>query len=149
MSTHSDFEEFLRLLNKAKARFVVVGGYAVAFHGHVRATGDLDIFFEMTEGNRNAIREALIAFGFEESCVPSEVLAKPGNVVRIGNPPVRIELINRISGLSFEEVWQRRERGRYGQVEVGFISLDDLIRNKKAAGRPKDLLDVEELTAGG
>jgi len=147
MNIHDDFEEFLRFLTKANAKFVVVGGYAVAHHGYIRATGDLDIFYELSVENAEPISKALLEFGFSDSAIDRELFMKEGNIVRMGVSPERIELINRISGITFEEVWSNRIKGRYGDVEVFFISLENLLTNKRASGRPKDLIDVDELTS--
>lgn len=146
MNTHNDFEEFLRLLNSANVEYVIVGGYAVAFHGYVRATNDLDILFRVTRRNVRGIRDALIVFGFPEDAIDPEVFLKPGNIVRMGTPPCRIELLNKVSGITFGEIWAGKVPGAYGAVDVNFIGKDDLVRNKRAAGRPKDLADVDELT---
>ena len=145
MNIHKDFEEFLRLLTGQGVDFVIVGGYAVAFHGYVRATQDIDLFFRNTEDNVRRVLPALREFGL---AVGEEVLAEfrePGSIIRMGLPPVRIEMINAISGIDFECVWARRVPGRYGVVEVSYISLPDLLTNKRAAGRPKDLADFDEL----
>ena len=145
MNTHSDFEEFLKLLTDHQVEFVVVGGYAVAFHGYVRATQDIDVFFRNTEENAHRILSALREFGIQVDDAFVEDLREPGSIVRLGFPPVKIEMINTISGVTFEQVWGNRSHGSYGQVSVSFISLADLLVNKKASGRPKDLADYDEL----
>jgi predicted nucleotidyltransferase len=145
---HADFEEFLRLLTEVGVEFVIVGGYAVAFHGYVRATNDLDLFFSASDDNIRRIREALKHFGLPTSEEQVAEFQDPGSIIRMGLPPVRIEMINTISGLGWSEVWQRRVAGKYGHVLVSYISLPDLVQNKRIAGRPKDLADVDELTGG-
>ena len=145
MITHNDFEEFLRLLNATGAKYVIIGGYAVAFHGHIRSTGDLDIFFGRSAENITAVMRALRQFGFSESVVDRELFEAEDNIIRIGVPPIRIELMSNISGVSFSDVWESRVEGRYGDVETAFISLSDLITNKRASARPKDMLDADQL----
>jgi len=145
MNIHKDFEEFLRLLREGNVEFVIVGGYAVAFHGYLRATNDMDLFFRNTEDNIRHLCRALDQFGFSTAESSVEEFAAPGVIIRIGMPPVRLELINAISGLTFDEVWERRVEDVYGDAPVNYISLRDLLANKKAAGRPKDLADFDEL----
>lgn len=145
MNIQEDFEEFLKLLVREKAEFVIVGGYAVAFHGYVRATQDLDIFFRNSDENIRKILSALKNFGLPPDESVLNALHDPGSIIRMGIPPVRIEMINMISGLSFDEVWKKRITGNYGVVAVSYISYKDLLTNKKASGRLKDLADFDEL----
>jgi predicted nucleotidyltransferase len=145
VNIHEDFEEFLRLLVEQQVEFVIVGGYAVAFHGYVRATQDIDLFFRDTEDNVYRILPALQDFGLAVDESALQDFRDPGSIIRMGVPPVKIEMINTISGISFEEVWKGRVPGRYGGVEVDYISLPDLLTNKSASARPKDLADVDEL----
>ena len=145
MNIHSDFEEFLRLLNAESTEFVIVGGYAVAFHGYVRATDDLDVFFRNSPDNVAAIRRALEAFGMPTTEENATAFSEPENIIRMGIAPFRIEMMNSISGLTFDDVWAHRVAGTFGEVPVTFISLDDLLKNKREASRPKDLSDVDEL----
>lgn len=145
MNIHEDFEEFLRLLAAERVDFVIVGGYAVAFHGYIRATQDMYLLFRNTDDNVRRILPALRGFGLS---VDESVLADfrdRSSIIRMGIPPVCIEMINTISGLTFEEVWERRVRGAYGSAPVDYISCRDLLTNKQASGRPKDLADVDEL----
>lgn len=145
MKQHNEFLEFLKLLDSKEVDFTLIGGYAVAFHGFVRYTGDIDILYRLSEENTERLKSVLIAFGFPESAIESSLFDK-GNIIRIGVPPVRIELLNEISGVTQEEVWEHRISGTYGQIKnIHFISIDDLRRNKKAAGRDKDLRDLKEL----
>lgn len=145
MSTHPDFEDFLRLLESHQVEYMIVGGYAVAFHGFPRFTKDLDIFFADDCPNLQRLQRALVAFGFQASTVSLEVLGHPDAVLAIGIEPVRIDLLNRIAGVTFEEARSQTVRGRYGASEVTFIGRDHLIRNKRSTGRQRDLGDVEEL----
>lgn len=145
MNTQPDFEDFLRLLEAHRVDYMIVGGYAVAYHGYPRFTKDIDIFFSDAAENLLRVREVLVAFGFQIATVPLEALAKPDAVVAIGVEPVRIDLLNRIDGVTYEEARASTVRGRYGDVEVTFIGKEDLLRNKRATGRHRDLGDVEEL----
>lgn len=145
MSTHPDFEDFLRLLESHRVEYMIVGGYAVAYHGFPRFTKDLDIFFADDPENLQRLQQALIAFGFQATTVPLEVLGRPGAVLAIGIEPVRIDLLNRIDGVTFKEARPNIVRARYGASEVTFIGRADLVRNKQATGRQRDVGDVEEL----
>jgi predicted nucleotidyltransferase len=145
MNTQPDFEELLRLLEKHNVDYMIVGGYAVAFHGHPRFTKDIDVFFDATTSNIDAIRNALCEFGFKKSEIPPELFCEPGNIVTFGAAPVRVDIINEIDGVSYADARVNRVRGSYGGVDVSFIGCDDLIMNKKATPRSKDKLDAEEL----
>lgn len=145
MNIQPDFEDFLRLLETHRVDYMIVGGYAVAFHGFPRFTKDLDVFFDVSQANSERLRQALVAFGFREQSVPLESLAVAGNVIAIGNAPVRIDLLNRIDGVTFAEAKSNAVRGQYGDIEVTFIGRHELIRNKQATTRAKDKADVEEL----
>jgi predicted nucleotidyltransferase len=145
LNIHQDFEDFLQLLKDNDVDFVVIGGYAVAYHGYIRATNDIDIFFRNTTENISKILNAFKEFGITTSAEQAEKFFEPDNIVRMGVPPVRIELLNTISGLTFDQVWKNRIKGKYGKVPVSFISLRDLLINKKASGRPRDLADFDEL----
>lgn len=145
MNTQPDFEELLGLLEENKVRYMVVGGYAVAFHGRPRFTKDIDIFFLNSVENVSRLRKALLAFGFLESDLPESVFMERGNIVQFGVVPVRVDLVNEIDGVDFEEAEGGLVRGRYGRTEVSFIGKRDLIRNKRASGRPQDKVDAEAL----
>ena len=145
MNIHRDFEEFLQLLNDHQVEYVIVGGYAVAFHGYVRATKDIDLFFRNSEKNITKICNVLSEFGLPVSKDERGDFGERGAIIRIGVSPIMIELINDISGVSFEEVWENRLEGKYGGVSVDFISFENLLKNKKQSGRPKDLADYDEL----
>jgi hypothetical protein len=126
---------------------VIVGGYAVAFHGYPRFTKDIDIFFRNSEDNIPRIRAALIAFGFPASDLPSALFSESGNIIQFGVSPVRVDIINEIDGVSFDEAFAGRVGSTYGSVEVSFIGLDQLIKNKVASGRPQDAVDAQKLKA--
>ena len=145
MNIHEDFEEFLKFLNEEHVEYVIIGGYAVAFHGYVRVTKDLDVLFRNSRDNISRLRSALTAFGFRADSLEDVAFSEEGKIVRMGVAPVMIELLNAVSGLSFDEIWMNRETGQYGTVNAFFISLKDLLINKKASGRPQDIADFEEL----
>lgn len=143
MEHNKDFEEFFELLNKHKVRYVVVGGYAVIFHGYPRFTGDMDVFYDVEQKNIEALIFALKEFGFDLPSLNAQELAKKGQIVQLGQPPNRIDLINRITDGEFSSVWQKKIAGNYGEAAVFYIHLEDLIKNKKAVARPKDQQDLE------
>lgn len=135
----------MRLLNSERAEYLVVGGYALALHGHPRATGDLDIWVAVRPENAARIVRALRSFGFSADEAQADLFLSPGLVVRMGVPPLRIELLTGISGVQFDECFARRETVEQDGITVPFISLPDLRANKKAAGRAQDLADLETL----
>jgi predicted nucleotidyltransferase len=135
----------LRLLNAHEVRYLVVGGYAVAVHGHPRYTGDLDIFVEAAPDNGAALVTVYREFGFDPPGLAPELFTLPDNVVRLGVEPVRLEVMTSISGVSFADAYPRRVEVLIDGIPVQFISYEDLIRNKTATGRGKDRVDVEAL----
>ena len=145
MNTQPDFEDFLRLLEVHRVDYMIVGGYAVAYHGFPRFTKDIDIFFSDAGDNLGLLQAALVDFGFQQATVPIETLAKPDAVLAVGVEPVRIDRLTRIDGVTFQDARANAVRGRYGSVEVTFIGKEDLLRNKRASGRHRHLGDVEEL----
>lgn len=142
---NDDFRDLLSALNAAEARFVIVGAYAVAVHGRPRATGDLDVWVEATPTNAARAMEALVAFGAPLTGLTESDLATPGTGLQMGVEPRRIDILTRVSGLSFEDAWPRRLLAFFGGVRCPVIGLEDLLTNKRAAGRPKDLADVDAL----
>jgi hypothetical protein len=147
MSTHPHFEEFLRLLERNRVDYMIVGGYAVAFHGWPRFTGDIDVFYDAVPLNIRRLKKTLLDFGFPKQDIPESVFHTKGEMLTFGVPPVRVDLMNDIDGISFEDAKQNVVRGKYGKVEVNFIGLDGLLRNKRATNRAKDRADIEELTS--
>ena len=145
MNTQSDFEELLRLLEKNNVAYIIVGGYAVAFHGYPRFTKDIDIFFKPDSENIGKLKAALCSFGFEKDKLPDHIFYEEGNIIKFGIEPVRIDLLNKIDGVLFQDIESRTVRGQYGEIKVTFISKEDLISNKKASGRIQDLADLEKL----
>ena len=140
-----DFKEFIASLNSHRVRYLVVGGYAVAFHGHPRYTKDLDVWVELSEQNAERLIEALRTFGFSSLGLKPDDFLIPGQVVQLGNPPNRIDLLVTISGVIFEDCYARRLQIVIDEVTVNFIDLDSLRKNKEAAGRHQDLADLENL----
>jgi hypothetical protein len=146
MTTHADFEDFLRLLEERSVEYMIVGGFAVAYHGFPRFTKDIDVFYANTPDSAVRLQAALVEFGFQPVTVSIETLQRPDSVLSIGLEPVRIDLLNQIAGVSFAEALPNAVRGRYGEVNVWFIGKADLLRNKRATGLQRDLGDVEELS---
>jgi predicted nucleotidyltransferase len=140
-----NFADFLRLLNSRGVEFLVIGGYAVGYHGYVRATGDLDIFVRISAENAAGLVSVFADFGFTTPDLTRELFLEPGKIVRIGVPPVRIEVMNSISGVRFEEIYPKRIEVTIDGVRMPFIDLESLLRNKAASGRLKDLADIEGL----
>jgi predicted nucleotidyltransferase len=140
-----DFQDFLRLLNGKGARYLLIGGYAVGLHGYVRATGDLDIWIESSLENGKIILSVLKEFGFPVDSIPLEIFEKEDQIIRMGVPPIRIEVITSIDGVEFHECYSKHEEMVISGVSIPVISLDDLKKNKKASGRHKDLDDLENL----
>ena len=140
-----DFREFIQLLNEHSIKYLVVGGYAVAFHGYPRATGDLDIFVEMSQSNASGLVRVFERFGFSPGQFTPEFFLDEGQVVRIGRAPLRLEILNEISGVEFHSCYEQRISENIDGLEVDFIGLQDLLVNKKSTGRHKDSADVENL----
>ena len=143
-----DFVEMLSALDAAGAEFLVVGAHALAAHGVPRATGDLDIWVRGTPENAARVLAALRDFGAPLFDLSPEDLVRPETVFQIGVVPVRVDLLTSISGVDFEEAWAGRICATVDGVTFGVLGLEELIRNKRATGRPKDLLDVEALLGG-
>ncbi|MEW6356737.1 MAG: nucleotidyltransferase [Planctomycetota bacterium] len=143
----SDYEEFLESLNANGVRYLIVGAHAVAHHARPRATKDLDIFHD---GSPDAARRILTAikefFGGADLGFSVDDLTDPNVIVQLGVAPVRIDLLSSLSGVpDFEEAWNRRADAKYAHVETQYLSLDDLIRSKEAAGRAQDKADLRSL----
>ena len=145
MEVQSDFRDLLALLNEHKVEYPIVGGYALAFHGAPRFTGDIDIFVRPAPKNAQRIVNALAAFGFSFSNLTVDDFQNPNKVVQLGVPPVRVDLITSLSGISWEEANASKEPGIFGDVSVHYIGRKQYIANKRAAGRKKDLADIEAL----
>jgi predicted nucleotidyltransferase len=131
MRVEKDYQEFLKLLNKHKVKYCIIGAYAVAFYAKPRYTKDIDIFVGPTADNAKKILKVLKGFGFGELSITLDELTRKGNIFQLGYEPVKIDLLTKIEGLKFQEVWTNRVTGDYGSEMVNFIGLDDLIKNKK------------------
>jgi predicted nucleotidyltransferase len=140
-----DFREFLKLLNRKRVRYLVVGGYAVAYHGYPRYTGSLDIFVALSTANGRALVSVFREFGFDDPSLEPSFFTDPGQVIRLGRKPMRLEIINAIDGVTFDECFRRRVRARIGGLRINFIGVNELLKNKRASDRSKDRADVETL----
>jgi len=140
-----DFKEFLQLLNSNGVEYLVVGGYAVGYHGYPRATVDLDVWIAVHRDNAERLVQTLKAFGFDLPELSEGLFLEPDKVTRLGDPPLRIELLTNLSGVDFEECYAARDTVTIDQVPVSFIGLEHLKLNKEAAARFKDLNDLEHL----
>ena len=140
-----DFKEFLQLLNSHKVEYLLIGGYAVGYYGYPRATADLDIWISTSPMNAAKVVKALQGFGFGVEALDPDLFLKAEQIIRMGMPPLRIEILTTISGVIFEECYAARKIDKLDGVEVALIGFDHLKMNKKASGRHKDLNDLEHL----
>lgn len=145
MEIQIDFKEWLGLLNNHDVEYMIVGGYALAFHGAPRYTGDIDLFIKPDRENAQRTMKALDEFGFGSAGIELSDFTHENKVVQLGVPPVRIDMNTSISGVTWEEAFSSRVQGQYGDVPVYYIGLDQFIRNKKSIGRIKDMADLEAL----
>ena len=140
-----DFKEFLQSLNDNQVRYLVAGGYAVAFHGYPRYTKDLDIWIELERANAERLVTALDQFGFASLELTAEDFLEPGTIIQLGYPPNRIDLLTTLTGVDFAACFESRMVIHIDDIVVNFIDRDNLRRNKQAAGRPQDLADLDNL----
>jgi len=140
-----DFKEFLRLLNVHKVEYLLIGGYAVSYHGYPRATADMDIWVAIHPANADRVVAALKEFGFDLPDLSPELFLRQWQIIRLGVPPVRIEIATTISGVDFAECYASRVQDTLDGVLVNLINLNHLKANKKASGRHQDLADLEHL----
>lgn len=141
----NDFKEFLNLLNANGVRYLLIGGYAVGFYGYPRATNDMDIFVAKDKENARLIIKTLTEFGFSPDELSENLFTSEKSIVRMGVEPMKIEVVNFISGIEFEEAYKNKVIGEIDGTKISLISLQDLKTNKKASGRYKDLNDLENL----
>ena len=141
-----DFKEFLKLLKEYNARYLLIGAYAVNYHGYIRATGDMDIWVATDSDNAGKIVAILKDFGFgDETNITPQLFMQEKKIIRMGVPPIRLEISTSISGVEFEECYKSRIVDELDGIEVSLIDLENLRKNKKASGRPKDLTDLKKL----
>lgn len=145
MDLSQDFKEFIALLNKNRVRYLVIGGYAVTVHGYPRYTKDLDIWVHAIPENAHRLLDVLREFGFGSLDIREGDFTKQDHIVQLGYPPNRIDILTTPVGIDFETCYAARKRIKLSGVMVNFIDIENLKRNKKAAGRTQDILDLENL----
>ena len=140
-----DFEDFVKLLNKHQVDYMIVGGYALAFHGKPRHTGDLDIWINISEKNAERLVLAIKEFGLASLGLTKTDFMHEGYVTQIGYPPLRIDILNTIDGVKFEDAYQNKLLVDVDGIQVKYIGLKDFIENKTASGRSQDIADLREI----
>ena len=145
MHLPNDFKDFLRLLNSKRVEYLLIGGYAVGYHGYPRATADMDIWIAVDKKNALKVVTVIRDFGFADHELTVETFTKLKKVVRMGFPPIRIEVLSEIDGVEFKECYNNRIVDVIDGVDINIIDLKDLKKNKKESGRSKDLADLENL----
>lgn len=145
MTLDKDFEDFVFLLNTYKVDYMVVGGYALAFHGKPRHTGDLDIWIDVSEDNARKMVLVLNDFGMASLGMEEQDFLTKGSITQIGYPPLRIDILNEIDGITFDEAYPNKLLIDVEGLPVNYIGLDDLIKNKQISGRKKDISDIQQL----
>lgn len=146
MVLNQDFKEFIQLLNEHDARYLIIGGYAVAFHGHPRYTKDLDIWIEPDQENAGKLLRALAQFGFASLGLTEADFLEPDQIIQLGYPPNRIDLLTTLPGVEFSRCYAAKVITTIDDTPMNFINLEDLKQNKEASGRLQDLADLENLT---
>lgn len=141
----ADFKEFLKLLNDAKVKYLLIGGYAVGYHGYPRTTADMDVWVAVSPENASNLVDVFRRFGMHDASLTPEVFQQRGKIIRMGVAPMRIEVLTEIDGVEFEECYAAREVVKLDGQTVNLISLRHLRTNKRASGRHKDLDDLENL----
>ena len=145
MLINKDFKEFIELLNKNKVKYLIVGGYALAFHGHPRYTKDIDIWIKSEKENAEGILKALEEFGFSDIGITINDLTEPETIIQLGYPPNRIDLITEVSGIKFDVCYKSKVEVEIENIIINFIDLENLKKNKRASRRNQDLADLENL----
>lgn len=141
-----DFEDFVKLLNRYDVAYMIVGGYALAFHGKPRHTGDLDIWINVSEKNANKMIEVINHFGLSSMGFSKEDFLKPGYITQIGYPPLRIDILNSIDGINFNDAITDMQKMQIdNDLSINYIGLNDFIKNKQASGRSQDIADIKEI----
>ncbi len=145
MVLNKDFREFIALLNANSVKYLIVGGYAVGFHGYPRYTKDLDVWILASEENAENILKALEQFGFSDVGLQKQDFLKPDEFVQLGYPPNRIDIVMSCDGVDFNSCFNSRKEVIVDGLTINFIDLENLKKNKKASGRPQDLADLDNL----
>jgi len=145
ISLEKDIIDFIILCNKHNVKYLVIGGYAVSVHGYPRSTKDIDLCIEMSETNASKMIQVIKDFGFSSLKLKNEDFLKKDSITQLGFPPLRIDILNDLDGVSFEEAWNNKKIISFENVAVNFIGYNDLLIVKQKAGRPQDIADVEKL----
>ncbi|MEO8821491.1 MAG: nucleotidyltransferase [Ginsengibacter sp.] len=145
ISVEKDIIEFIELCNKHGVKYMVIGGYAVSIHGHPRSTKDIDVCIEMSEANASKMVQVINDFGFSSLKLNKEDFLKKDSITQLGFPPLRIDILNDLDGIPFEQAWQNKKTVNFENVPVDFIGYNDLLVVKQKAGRPQDIADVDRL----
>jgi len=145
MTLDPDFEDFIQFLNQYEVDYMIVGGYAMAFHGSPRYTGDLDVWIDISESNAEKMLLVIQAFGFSSLGFKKEDFLKENLINQIGYPPLRIDILTNIDGIDFKEAYTQKQVIEIEDLKANYIGLRDLIQNKKTSGREKDIIDVKTL----
>ena len=145
INVEKDILDFLELCNKYEVKYLVIGGYAVSIHGHPRSTKDIDVCIEMSEMNASKMVQTLKDFGFGSLELNKQDFLKRDSITQLGFPPLRIDILNDLDGVSFEEAWKNKKIVNFENVPINFIGYSDLLIVKQKAGRPQDIADVERL----
>ena len=143
MKLPQDFKEFIELLNKHNVKYLLVEGYAVSYYSQPKLTQDIDIWVESSNQNAKKILEVLKEFGFSEFDIQIQDLTLPNQIIQLGHPPMRIDILTTISGVDFEEAYKAKIQDKYLEINVDLISIEDLVKNKEKAGRDKDQFDLK------
>lgn len=146
INLEKDIIEFMELCNKHEVKYLVIGGYAVSIHGHPRSTKDIDVCIEMSEMNASKMVQVINEFGFSSLKLNKEDFLKRDSITQLGYPPLRIDILNDLDGVPFEEAWQNKKIVSFENVPINFIGYNDLIMVKQQAGRPQDIADVDRLS---
>ena len=146
INLEKDTIEFMELCNKHEVKYLVIGGYAVSIHGHPRSTKDIDVCIEMSETNASKMVQVINDFGFSSLKLKKEDFLKRDSITQLGYPPFRIDILNDLDGVPFEEAWKNKKIVSFENVPINFIGYNDLIMVKQQAGRPQDIADVDRLT---
>jgi predicted nucleotidyltransferase len=145
MVLDKDFKEFIELLNVHKVDYLVIGGYAVNYHGYPRYTKDIDFWIWLTKENIDRLLRVIDAFGFGSLGLQADDLLNPNNIIQLGYEPYRIDLLTDVTGVDFKECYQRKSTVIVDEIQVDFLGLEDLIEAKRKAGRLQDLADAQQL----